>query len=308
MGDLRAIALPGTGPEDVAVDAHGRLYTGVGTNQILRISPGDNVIDVIAELPARPAGIELLDDREIVVCANEAGLLAVDIHTGETRILADTVDGGPLYAVNNATVAADGTIYFTDATNEPGLTRLWTSSYPPWKEALFAAEPTGRLLRRTTDGTVEVLLDGLSFANGVTLAADESFVVVAESTARRLSRVWLTGPRRGRDELFVGGLPGEPDNLSTDSTGLIWVAISGTSVPDETGVFAFDTAGTIAFRHLDTIGILSMVSGVRRHENTLYLSSLRDPIIAAAHLITNDIARVEFGLSVTSDDSEKLGA
>ncbi|MEU7144873.1 hypothetical protein ABZ942_35910 [Nocardia sp. NPDC046473] len=51
-----------------------------------------------------------------------------------------------------------------------------------------------------------------------------------------------------------------------------------------------------------------MVSGVRRHADTLYLSSLRDPFIAAARLVTNDVARREFGLSTASHGGEKLGA
>jgi hypothetical protein len=71
-----------------------------------------------------------------------------------------------------------------------------------------------------------VLADGLAFANGVALAADESCVVVAETAAYALQRIWLTGERAGTVEPFGPVLPGFPDNISTGEDGNIWVAIA----------------------------------------------------------------------------------
>ena len=66
---------------------------------------------------------------------------------------------------NNAAVAADGTIYFSDSTQRFDL-EYYTAD-------LIEHSGTGRLLRRTPDGEVDVLLDGLHFANGVALAPDQ---------------------------------------------------------------------------------------------------------------------------------------
>src|SRR6185503_8482119 len=74
-------------------------------------------------------------------------------------------------------------------------------------------------------GAVEVLLDGLQFANGVALAADESFVAVAETGAYRGSRLWLTGPKAGEQDVLIDNLPGFPDNVSTGADGRLWIAI-----------------------------------------------------------------------------------
>lgn len=63
-----------------------------------------------------------------------------------------------------------------------------------WKADLVELTRTRRLLRRSVDGGVDVLLDGLGFADGVSLAADDSFVAVAESGTRTVVRRWLTGP------------------------------------------------------------------------------------------------------------------
>ena len=72
-----------------------------------------------------------------------------------------------------------------------------------------------------------MVLDGLAFANGVALAADESYVAVAETAARTVVRRWLTGPARGgAGTTSSRDLPGYPDNIARGSDGLIWVSIA----------------------------------------------------------------------------------
>jgi hypothetical protein len=72
---------------------------------------------------------------------------------------------------------------------------------------------------------VTVLASGLQFANGVTLTADESALVFAETTGCRLSKYWLTGSRAGSITAVVTDLPGYPDNIATGRDGRIWVAM-----------------------------------------------------------------------------------
>jgi sugar lactone lactonase YvrE len=52
-----------------------------------------------------------------------------------------------------------------------------------------------RLLRYTKQGGTELLLDKIHFANGVTLAHDESYVLVCETPRARILRYWLKGPK-----------------------------------------------------------------------------------------------------------------
>ena len=128
------------------------------------------------------------------------------------------VDG--LSFCNNAAVAPDGTIYFSDSTDRIGIDH--------WKGELLQHSGSGRLLRRGLGAETTVLLEGLEFANGVALAADGSFVVVAETGAYRLSR-WSVAD--GSASVFVDNLPGFPDNVSTGSDGLIWVAMGSPRDP-----------------------------------------------------------------------------
>lgn len=133
-------------------------------------------------------------------------------------MLADEVAGAPLRFASNVTAAADGTVYFTVSSRRYGLDE--------WLGDFLEHTGTGQLLRLRPGGSPEVLLDGLQFANGVALAPDESFLVVAESGARRLSRYRLTGPRAGTTDTLAGELPGYPDNLSLGPDGAFWVALA----------------------------------------------------------------------------------
>lgn len=221
------LALGGRGPEDVVADHEGGVLAGLEDGRIVRVErPGDadrTVVRVVAETGGRPLGLELLPDKGLLVCDAERGLLRVGLDDGVVRVLADTVAGKPLRFCSNVVALADGTICFTVSSRSHPLAH--------WIGDLVEHTGTGRLLRLAPGETEpEVLLDGLQFANGVAAAGDESFLVVAETGACRLTRYWLTGPKQGHAETFLDDLPGQPDNLWRAPDGPIWVALAGPRV------------------------------------------------------------------------------
>ncbi|MFF4800946.1 SMP-30/gluconolactonase/LRE family protein [Streptomyces sp. NPDC001351] len=225
---LRYVAIGGRGPEDVVADARGRVLTGVEDGRILRIDgltePSAARVEVLAETGGRPLGLELLPDDALLVCDAELGLLRVDLRGGIVRILADSVAGERLRFCSNAVALSDGSVCFT----------VSSRSYPldQWIGDIVEHTGTGRLLRLAPGSeSPEVLLEGLQFANGLALSADESFLVVAETGARRLTRYWLTGEKGGQSEPFVENLPGMPDNLWRAPDGPVWVSLAGPRVP-----------------------------------------------------------------------------
>jgi sugar lactone lactonase YvrE len=215
--ELHVFDLPVHGPEDVAVDGAGNAITGLADGRILRVAPDGQHVDVLADTEGRPLGIEVDPDGNVLVCDARRGVLGVEASSGNVRTVLDGVDGAPFVFCNNGAVARDGTVYFTDSS-----TRFGVDNY---RGELLAHTGTGRLLRRAVDGTVDVLLDGLHFANGVALAPDEASVVVAEMGRYRLMRLWLSGARAGESDVLVDNLPGFPDNISTGTDGLVWVAL-----------------------------------------------------------------------------------
>lgn len=56
------------------------------------------------------------------------------------------------------------------------------------------------------------------------MSKDCSFLLVAETTSCRITKLWLKGPHTGKSELFAK-LPGFPDNIRRNSNGDFWVAL-----------------------------------------------------------------------------------
>ena len=292
------IRLPGCGPEDVVVDSNGTVYVGVQDGRILRLGK-DWPPEQVADTGGRPLGIEVASDGTLIVCDCSRGLLRVDPTTGAVEVLVDEVGGRRIKFCNNGTVARDGSIYFTDSSMHFGQ--------PEYVAELLEHSGTGRVLRRNPSGAVELLASGLDFANGITLSPAEDFLVVAETGGYRLQRVWLSGPRIGKREIFVDNLPGLPDNVSTGSDGLIWVALPSPRSrtldfllprrpilrkivwalpkrlrPKDTPtawVQAYDLTGRLVHDLQTTHPELRMVSGVRESAGTVWLGSLESSAV-----------------------------
>ena len=228
---IRYLTLPGHGPEDVVADARGRVLTGVSDGRILRIDglddPAAARVAHIAEIGGRPLGLELLPDGDLLVCDAGGALLRVDPEggTGNVRVVTESAAGERLRFCSNVVALPDGTIWFTVSSRVHPLR--------DWMGDLVEHTGTGRLLRLAPGARdAEVVLEGLQFANGLARSADDTFLIVAETGARRLTRFHLTGPRAGRAEPFLENLPGFPDNLWRGAPdGPVWVALAGPRVP-----------------------------------------------------------------------------
>jgi strictosidine synthase len=294
--------IDGVGPEDVAIDDDGRAYAGLDDGRILCFATHAAPPEVIARTNGRPLGIEVDRDGSLVVCDAYRGLLRV--RGGRIEVLADRFEGRPLRFVNNAAIARDGTIYFSQSSTEWGLERYRMDIIEHRAYGrLFAWDPQMRALR--------VVTDGLYFANGVALAADESFVLVAETACYRIARVWLTGPRAGQRDTFVDNLPGFPDNLSRGPSGLFWIALPNprnraldlllprprlrwaiAQLPERLQpkevryglVVAVDAEGRVVRTLHDPTGRVAFVTGAREHNGHLWLASLDERHLARVPL------------------------
>lgn len=312
MSALTVVPVPAHGAEDVVVGTHGKdegaVFTGTADGSIFRVSHDGRQIDRVAHTGGRPLGIEFDADGRLLVCDAHRGLLRLDPASGATEPLADAVDGVPMKFCNNAALGDDGTIWFSDSSRLFGIEQ--------WKHDFVQHTRSGRLLRRDPDGGIEVVLDGMCFANGVALASDRSFVAVAETRTRNVARHWLTGPKAGTRDQLVADLAGYPDNIASGSDGLIWVTIASpvdrlverlsegpmwlrratTSIPDAlqpkpkktVRVQAYDDAGTLV-HDLDVPpgqrgDGYHMVTGVREHEGRVWMGSLEEPAIAVLDL------------------------
>jgi outer membrane protein assembly factor BamB len=297
---LHLVPVPGLGTEDVLVGDDGTVHTATEDGVVWAVEDGGTRVRRVGRTEGRPLGLEWLPDGRMLVCDAYQGLLALDPGSGRLETLATEAAGRPLRCCNNAAVAGDGTVYFSDSTAHHPLEH--------WRRDMVEDTRSGRLVRRDAGGSVEVVLEGLRFANGVALAADESYVCVAESTGRSVVRLWLSGPRAGTAEPFATDLPGYPDNIARGTDGLVWVTLGSPHVrvletvlrapapvrrlvgripsrlqPDpirSVHVLALDDAGAVVHDRSFEPRDFHMVTGVREHHGRVWLGSLQEAAVA----------------------------
>ncbi len=204
------------GPEDVVLDADGRIYAGTQDGKIVRVRK-DGSVETFAETGGRPLGLAFDRKNNLIVADAYEGLLSIDPE-GNIAVLSTEAEGLPYRFTDHLDIASDGIVYFTDASH--------TYSQNEYLFDLLESRPNGRFLRYDPEsGRAEVLLQDLYFANGVALSRDEDFVLVNETYRYRIQRYWLKGPKAGTSEIFADNLPGFPDNITSNRRGTFWLAL-----------------------------------------------------------------------------------
>jgi len=283
------------GPEDTAVNAEGVVYAGTQDGYIVRVFPGGRVENWLST-GGRPLGMVFDHNGNLVVADAWKGLLSVT-QDGDVTVLSREAEGIPFRFTDDVDIAADGRIYFTDASSR--------FHQPDYQLDLLEMRPHGRLLRYSPEtGETEVLLGDMHFANGVAVAPGGDYVLVNETWKYRIHRYWISGPRAGQTEIFADNLPGFPDNLAVDDSGRFWVAFptlrnasidtlhpvpwlkelvaklpqSLQPAPQEYGLaVAFDHTGRVITSLHDPRGLhLQEITSVNPHGGYLYFGSLHN--------------------------------
>jgi sugar lactone lactonase YvrE len=217
LAKIQRLPVDGFAPEDVAIDSQDRIYTGAIDGHIFRLHPDGTQSEVFSHTYGRPLGLKFDANGNLIVADALKGLLSI-APDGSITLLSNQADGVPFSCTNDLDIAADGTIYFTDASYKFPLAELKTD--------LLEHRPNGRLLAYDPKThQTRALLRDLYFANGVAVSPDQSFVLVAETGTYTVRRVWLKGEKQGRSDVFIDNLPGFPDGISSNGRDTFWLAI-----------------------------------------------------------------------------------
>jgi len=270
----------------------------------------------------RPLGGHVTASGEMIICDSVKGLISVDLATSRISILANEVSpDSPLapatriaYA-NDLDIAADGAVFFSDSSDiTPSQNRqgYWDTMRAFILTGLQGGA-TGRLLKYDpSTGRTHCLAEGIWYANGVALAADESFVLIVETWGLRVLRLWLKGPKAGSVDTFVDWLPGFPDGVTRAADGGFWIAIAAPTLPlidkalpHKWARFALawlseiytpkpKVLGMVVKVDKDGVPLLSlqdpggevipMVSAVTEHDGKLYLGNLAHSFVGVLDL------------------------
>lgn len=216
LANVDTVSMPDLGPEDVACSGDGWFYSGLEDGRIVRFNKQGNAT-LFAQTQGRPLGMTFDAQGALVVADAYKGLLKIG-QEGRVETLVDQYSGRRLQFVDDVDIAADGTIYFSDASMRFEFHNNLLDFYE--------GSMTGRLFAYSPQTeAVELLLDGLFFANGVALGPDDAYVLINETGLGRVQRLWLKGPQAGSSDIFVEHLPGTPDNINYDGDNTFWIAM-----------------------------------------------------------------------------------
>ena len=201
------------GPEAVAIDDQGRIYATSHEGFIVRLQRDGSGPEKWANTKGRPLGIDFDRQGNLIVADAFRGLLSI-APDGSVSELATVADGIPIRYADDVAVAADGKVYFSDASTKFGAEDFGGTMEGSLLD-IMEHGGHGRLLCYDPDTReTNTLMRGLNFANGVAVSHDQKYALVNETGSYRVVRYWLAGPKKGNSEPLIEGLPAFPDNIT----------------------------------------------------------------------------------------------
>ncbi len=287
------------GPEDVTLGLDARLYATSKSGALLQID-SDGRVQTFAQVGGRPLGIETHPDGSLIVANAYLGLQRIR-DDGSVEVLVDEVNGQRLVYADDVAIAADGTIFFSEASTKHGA-EASAGTYEGSLLDIMEHGGHGRIIALHPDtGDARVILDGLNFANGVAVSDDQRFLLIAETGSYRILRYWLDGPEAGRSEVVLDNLPGFPDNINNGLNGRFWIGLVSPrskaldtlsarpflrkvvqrlpaalrpKVAPSSHVIAITGEGEVLMNLQDPAARFSSLTGVLETRDSLYLTSL----------------------------------
>jgi sugar lactone lactonase YvrE len=114
LSGVRSLPDVGQGPESVAIGPDGRLYTGLQDGRVVRMLANGSGVEIFVNTGGRPLGMKFDARANLIVADAFRGILSVSPERVVT-VLADTVNGERMLFPNDLAIAADGTVWFSDA-------------------------------------------------------------------------------------------------------------------------------------------------------------------------------------------------
>eukprot|EP01115_Flamella_aegyptia_P003004 TRINITY_DN1467_c0_g1_i1.p1 TRINITY_DN1467_c0_g1~~TRINITY_DN1467_c0_g1_i1.p1 ORF type:complete len:360 (+),score=110.90 TRINITY_DN1467_c0_g1_i1:3-1082(+) len=279
------------GPESLVFGSDGLLYTGCGDGTIRTVNVTSKQVALYARSEPNltpeqlqtcisasslsPVVVEPLCGRPLgLVFDSHDNLYVADAYKGlkkiprsdptQVQVLSTEANGVPYKFVNSVILTKDERyIYFTDSST---VDRRFN-----FVKVFLTAVPNGRLLKYDLHtNQVTVLLSDLQFGNGVALAKDESYLLVQETSLKRIRKLHLKGPRTGRVDILIEDIGCYNDNIKIDEDGYFWVGCFSESSdritfiqqdPQLVNIFNTYVPPTTTLTLAKTMGIFKKIDG-----------------------------------------------
>ena len=217
-------------PECILAEPDGTLWSADARGGVARLGP-DGSQTIISQKRSQsfagaaseadryltgtlPNGLAFAANGDILISNFGTDCLEVMTREGDTRVLADTIDGEAIGKVNFVLRDSRNRIWITISTRVKN-----------WMHALRTDLADG-YLARYEDGKFRIVADGFRFTNEIRFDAREEFLYVVETTGGCITRLRID--ERGEPaerEIFGPSRLGKgawPDGIAFDSYGNLW--------------------------------------------------------------------------------------
>ena len=162
-----------------------------------------------------PNGMCFLANGDILIANWGTDHVEVMTRDGRLRTLFTEIDGRPMGKTNFVARDSKGRIWLTV-----------TTRMHPWTESINADVPDGYIALIDERG-IRIVAEGFGGTNEVRLDANEEWLYVVESNARRISRLRIQpdGALTHREVYGPSQLEGFPDGFAFDAFGNLWVTL-----------------------------------------------------------------------------------
>jgi sugar lactone lactonase YvrE len=161
-----------------------------------------------------PNGLAFAENGDILISNFGTDRLEVMSRTGESRVLADSIDGEAIGKVNFVLRDSKGRIWITVSTRIKN-----------WMHALRTDLYDG-YIARYIDGKFHIMADGFQFTNEIRMDANEEWMYAVETTGGHIRRMRVNDDGTlGKPEVFGPASLGKgawPDGIAFDSIGNLW--------------------------------------------------------------------------------------
>ena len=212
------------GPEDIAGGQGVYVYASTSSGHIIRFRGNGSELSVFADVGGRPLGLEFDDQGNLYAANAPLGLQKIS-PDGKVETLVSEVDGEEISYADDVAVAADGRVFFSDASSKFNPKNAG-GSYEASLLDILEHGGNGRIFEYSPESKqTKIIMDGLNFANGVAISDDQQYLLVVETGHYRVLKYWLEGPIAGTTEVILENLPGFPDNINNGLKGKFWIGL-----------------------------------------------------------------------------------
>jgi len=223
------------------------LFSDIPNNRIMRFSEDDGHLSVYRQPSMNSNGNTIDREGRLITCEHSGRRVTRTELDGSITIIADKFNGKKLNSPNDAVVASDGSIWFTDpAYGIGGYYEGIKAEQEQAKHNVYRVDPKS--------GDIKVVVDDFVEPNGLTLSPDEKRLYILDTgftdgpdnpSHIRVFDVNLSEGKLSNGKVFAEmPKPSITDGARCDRDGRVWCSV-GWGDPNEDGVRCYTPEGEL---------------------------------------------------------------